>query len=145
MNTLTTEKLSKQRRNLIFVNGTAFAVWELTSLEMLRSAIDAVLVWSIISLAGAAVWTATLFFLMRFSSDGKLPKASIKALNDELAQQNRLRAYQIGFFFAIFTAGLIYMVAGKIDFIVRDVLLIILVAGVTSATYRFAMLEGESE
>jgi len=145
MNSSTTETLSQQRRTLLLINGTGFAVWELAQLDMLRANVPADMVWTTISLAGAVVWAVTLFLLMRFGPNGKIPKVRLAALNDELALLNRYKAFQTGFFFAVGMAGCLYMLAGAIEFAVRDVLLLVLVAGVTSATYRFAFLEGDSE
>ena len=145
MNSSTTETLSQQRRTLLLINGTGFAVWELAQLDMLRANVPADMVWTMISLSGAILWAVTLFLLMRFGPNGKIPKVRLAALNDELALQNRYKAFQTGFFFAVGVAGGLYMLAGVIEFVARDALLLVLVAGVTSATYRFAFLEGDSE
>lgn len=145
MNSSTTETLSQQRRTLLLINGTGFAVWELAQLELLRTNLSADMVWTTISLTGAIIWAVTLFLLMRFGPNSKIPKVRLAALNDELALQNRYKAFQTGFFFAVGMAGGLYMLAGVIEFVARDALLLVLVAGVTSATYRFAFLEADSE
>ena len=141
----TYDMLSRRRRFLLFVNGAAFALWQLAQLEALTSVIAADTQLELISLLGAFIWISSLFLLLRFSPKNGLSENELAALNDELVRHNRLIGFQAGFFASIAMAGGLYMLAGYVSFFTRDVLILVLVAGVCTAIFSFAWLEGRGD
>ena len=136
-------QLAQRRRTLLFLNGIGFSVMQLTRLDMLTSTEVSKLIWSGVLLVGAALWIATLLPLLRFSTKKRFTKSELAALNDELTQHNRLLGLQTGFIAAMATTVCLMILNDFLPISANDVLILILVAGVSGTIFRFAVLEGE--
>ena len=137
------EKLSRKRRRLLVVMAIAFIVWQLAGLQMFSDFAggDSHLT-SFVSLLAFAVWAVTLILLMHQRGVKGAPPEARAALNDELVQQNRMRAFRTGYWVmliaaaVVFTASLFVKVEGNVA------AQLILVAGVAGPMLAFARLEG---
>ncbi len=139
------ENKARQRRWLLTLSALAFAVFQLPRLSFAGQTGLPQSILSAAELTGAIVFLASLVAVSRLFGKGKLSKAALSVLNDELVQKNRSKAYAIGFFTTVFMAAGLQALGGWVPLQAKDALLLVLVAGVCSATLSFAVLEGQSE
>ncbi|MCZ4296681.1 hypothetical protein [Henriciella marina] len=137
------EKLSRKRRRLLIFMAIAFAIWQLAGLEMFSdlAGVDRRLT-SFASLFAFVVWAVMLFILMRQRGVKRAPPKTRAALDDELVQQNRMRAFQTGFWVMLLTAGLVFTASHFFRIEGNVAAQLILVAGVVGPMLAFARLEG---
>ena len=137
------EKLSRKRRRLLVVTAIAFIVWQLAGLQMFSDfAGGDRRLTSFVSLFAFAFWAVTLIILMRQRGVKGAPPEARAALNDELVQQNRMRAFQIGYWVMLITAAMVFTASMFVRIEGNVAAQLILVAGVAGPMLAFARLEG---
>ncbi|RIJ24401.1 hypothetical protein D1224_09240 [Henriciella barbarensis] len=137
------EKLSRKRRRVLIFMAIAFVIWQLAGLQMFSDfAGGDRRVTGVVSLFAFAFWAAMLVILMRQRGVKSAPPEARAALDDELVQQNRMRAFRTGYWVMlvtaaiVFTASLFFTIEGNVA------AQLVLVAGVAGPMLAFARLEG---
>jgi hypothetical protein len=138
-----TEKHSRRRRRLLIGMGVAFIVWQVAGLEIFSDFAggDRGTV-TFISLFAFGIWAFALVRLMLLSRLRGAPPETHAALNDELVQQNRARAFQTGYWVMLAAAALLFTLALFVPLEGNVAAQLILVAGVVAPMFSFARLEG---
>lgn len=138
-----TEKASKWRRMGVMVSASAFLVWQVPLMDASeRLVAEANVIATIVSAVGFIVWILVLLWLIGprrppFTNDARLRDA----LNDELTQANRKRAFLIGYVAMMLCAGALLVVSLLVPVKGIEAAHLILVVGVVAPLYSFVSLE----
>lgn len=137
-----TEKASKWRRMGVMVSASAFLVWQVPLMDASeRLVAEANTIATVVSAVGFIVWILVLLWLIGprrpFTSDARLRDA----LNDELTQANRKRAFLIGYVAMMLCAGALLVVSLLVPVKGIEAAHLILVVGVGAPLYSFVSLE----
>lgn len=138
------ERQSRRRRVLLMIMASGFLVWQIPSMDLFaRLADGASPVARAVSLAGLLIWAAGLVFLLS-KSRYLVRKASAQeraALEDELVQANRARAFSAGYWAMLVAAGALFAAHQYWPLSGGDIAQLVLMAGVAVPLYAFAILE----
>ena len=136
------EKQSNRRAFLLMFLASTFLIWQVPAMDFLermsqgtQRAVD------IVAVIGGLLWVVALIALMVTGGRKTGSPATRAALEDELVQANRQTAFRTGYFAMLGTTTAMFGVAMFGDPSPRDLVHIILVAGVVTPMYAFAFLE----
>ncbi len=109
------DKLVHQRANVLLFSAFAFGLWQFSWIlqDMLKSSgglYFQIAGWS--TVVGALTWVIASYFFSKYSKQVKQAQAC-DALNDELSQRNRSKAFIFGYFIVF---GLIWLLIPATDF-----------------------------
>lgn len=134
------EKLSRRRSRLLMVSAGAFLAWQIPMMDRVSN-------WDgsgvqIISLIGFLVWAGALVALLIFGrTTGVKDKGLRAALNDELTQHNRAKAFSTGYWVMLIAAGGLLALAQFQPVSGAEAAHILVVLAVVAPCFRFALLE----
>lgn len=138
------ESRSLRRRIILMVMASAFLAWQVPLMDFFGSlAGGSDVLARVVSVAGFLVWAGTLVVLLitgRAAARGTTPEI-MAALQDELVQWNRSRAFSVGYMVTLaasavmFAASLFWPITGT------DAAHLILVTAVVAPIYAFVVLE----
>lgn len=137
-----TEKASKRRRIGVMVAASAFLAWQVPLMDASERLVsEANVIATVVSVVGFVVWILVLLWLIGpwrpFTGDARLRDA----LNDELTQANRKRAFLIGYVAMMLCSGALLIVALLVPVKGIEAAHLILVVGVVAPLYSFVSLE----
>lgn len=138
------DKLANRRRIGVMVCASAFLVWQVPLMDFserlaARSGLDPLN--TVISLLGFFVWIAVLLMLIgRWRPFTSNPEV-LRALNDELTQANRKRAFVVGYTAMMLCSGFLFALSLFVPVAGVEAAHLILVVGVVAPLYSFAGLE----
>ena len=134
------ERLAQRRRILLMVSAGAFLAWQIPLMDSFSQ-------WqagsaSLISLAGFLIWAAALIavFVWGRAAGVRDPDARA-ALEDELTQANRARAFSFAYWVMLVGAAGLLALSQFQPVTATEVAHIIVVLGVAAPLFRFALLE----
>ncbi|MEX2495174.1 MAG: hypothetical protein WD448_03740 [Woeseia sp.] len=139
-----TELRSRQRRVVLMVMASAFLAWQVPYMDAFSgieaagpSALD------IVSFVGFIAWAAGLVWLL---ARGRVlvrraSPAVRSALEDELVKANRARAFNVGYVAAVGVAAVMFSLSLFLPVSGTDAAHVVLIAGVVTPLYAFAVLE----
>lgn len=138
------ELRSRQRRVVLMVMASAFLVWQVPYMDAFSgmdsagpSMLDIVSFVGFIAWAGGLVWLlARGRVLVRRASP-----AVRSALEDELVRANRAKAFNVGYVAAVGVAAVMFSLSLFLPVSGTDAAHVILIAGVVTPLYAFAILE----
>lgn len=139
-----TELRSRQRRVVLMVMASAFLAWQVPSMDAFSgvqaagpSALD------IISFVGFIAWAAGLVWLLTRGRIlvSRASPAVRSALEDELVRANRAKAFNVGYVAAVSVAAVMFALSLFLPVSGTDAAHVVLIAGVVTPLYAFAVLE----
>jgi len=138
------ERRSRQRRVVLMVMASAFLIWQVPYMDAFasweRSGAAAL---ALVSVAGFLAWGAGLAWLLvrgRVLVRGASPGVR-SALEDELVRANRTRAFNIGYVAAVGMAAVMFCLSLFYPVTGADAAHAVLIVGVVTPLYAFAVLE----
>lgn len=138
------ERRSRQRRVVLMVMASAFLAWQVPYMDAFASwqATGATLLL-FVSLAGFLAWGAGLAWLLvrGHVSVRRASPAVRSALEDELVRANRTRAFNIGYVAAVGMAAVMFGLSLFLPVTGADAAHAVLIVGVVTPLYAFAVLE----
>lgn len=139
------ERLQRRRRGYLFLQAIGFLIWQTGYLAMQPQDFDALHTANHVKMAAYAIWTILLLAFLATGGGPFLPRAVRAVLNDEVAIEHRRRAAEMGFWAAM-AAGLGGYGVGLFEpLVARQVIHIVLSAGVGAALITFFVLEWRAE
>lgn len=137
-----TEKASNRRRVGVMVSASAFLVWQVPLMDASeRLVAEANVIATAVSLAGFFVWILVLLWLIGPSRPFTRNVRLREALNDELTQANRKRAFLVGYVATMLCAGSLMVLSLLVPIKGSEAAHLILVVGAVAPLYSFARLE----
>lgn len=136
------EKVSNRRSLGVMVAASAFLVWQVPLMDASERLVsEANVIVTAVSLSGFLVWILVLLWLISpwrlFTRDARLREA----LNDELTQLNRKRAFIVGYVAMLVCSGALLVLSLLVPVKGSEAAHLILVIGVVAPLYSFARLE----
>ncbi len=139
-----TELRSRQRRVVLMVMASAFLAWQVPYMDAFSgmdsagsSPLDIVSFIGFVAWAGGLVWLlARGRVLVRRASP-----AVRSALEDELVRANRAKAFNVGYVAAVGVAAVMFSLSLFLPVSGTDAAHVVLIAGVVTPLYAFAVLE----
>ncbi len=133
------EKLGRRRARIFVFQGLIFLVWQTTFFtspigEPLRT-VDHV------KISAWLVWALLLLFLLATGGNWLRSKAVRALLDDELTRRHRIRAYVTGFWLAVASGLILYVIGMFEDVTAREAIHTILSIGIGSAIFSFGISE----
>lgn len=139
-----TEFRSRQRRVVLMVMASAFLAWQVPYMDAFSSMEAAgPSALNIVSFGGFIAWAAGLVWLLvrgRILVCRASP-AVRSALEDELVRANRARAFNVGYVAAVGVAAVMFALSLFLPVSGTDAAHVVLMAGVVTPLYAFAVLE----
>lgn len=139
-----TELRSRQRRVVLMVMASAFLAWQVPYMDVF-SAVEAAgpSALDIVSFAGFIAWAAGLIWLL---ARGRVlvrraSPAVRSALEDELVRANRAKAFNVGYVAAVGVAAVMFSLSLFLPVSGTDAAHVVLITGVVTPLYAFAILE----
>ena len=138
------EILSKRRRRLLVYMAIGFMIWQLLTMNGASAFAETGRDWAAnVSLLGFFVFIGGLLYLLwSFRFSAKIDAATRSALEDEMVQANRARAFQVSYVATALGAISIYILTLFVKADGAMVANIIMTIAVTSPMLAFAAEEG---
>lgn len=141
------ETRSQRRRIVLMVMASAFLIWQVPAMDFFAgAAIENERLKSLLSGAGFLIWAGGLVVLLasgRAAARGENVAVNA-ALEDELVQSNRSKAFVIGYIVTLFTSGVVFALNLITPLTGLDVAHLILVIAVVTPMFAFVFLERPS-
>ncbi|WP_300531886.1 hypothetical protein [Maricaulis sp.] len=136
------EKLSRRRRGLMLVFVGSFLTWQVPFMDRYEAvAAGAIRNVDLVYIAGFLLWALVLIALLRFGRSGAKSPEVRAALEDELTQDNRAKAFSFGYWAMLIIAGVAFAASFFVGMSAQEVAHLIIVAAVVAPLLRFAFLE----
>ncbi|WP_444997613.1 hypothetical protein [Aliikangiella sp. IMCC44359] len=137
------DRLVHSRANILFLAAFSFGLWQFCWIgkDILSTTGGTLyLVMGGASAIGGLLWVVSCYFFHRFSKQVKQAKA-YGALNDELTQQNRSKAFVFGYFVIFGLTWLLIPATDFWNFEVKFAVRVIATIGIILPFIYFAYLE----
>ena len=132
------DRLARRRARILPVFAILFFVWQANFFVM---APDAGRLVDQLKISAWLVWVLALLLLLA-TGGGLLRGSAVRALmNDESTRENRRTGYAYGFWAAVGSAILVYVIDMFDPVTAREGVHIVLTAGVATALFTFGLLE----
>lgn len=140
------EILSKRRRRLLMFMAISFMIWQLLTMNGASAFTETGRDWATnVSMLGFFVFMGCLLYLLwSFRFSATIDAATRSALEDEMVQANRARAFQLSYMSTALGAVSIYILTLFVEADGAMVANIIMTIAVTSPMLAFAAAEGEN-
>lgn len=134
------ERLAQRRRILLMVSAGAFLAWQIPLMDSFSQWQDGGA--SLISLAGFLIWAASLIAVFVWGRKvGVRDPEARAALEDELTQANRARAFSFAYWVMLIGAAGLLALSQFQPVTGTEAAHIVVVLGVVAPLFRFAILE----
>lgn len=131
------EKLGRRRARMFIFQGLIFLIWQTTFFT--TPAAEPFRTVDHVRLSAWLVWALVLCLLLA-TGGGLLRSRAVRSLlDDELTRSHRARACVIGFWMAVASGLLLYVVGMFEDVTAREAIHIILSVGIGSAIFSFGI------
>lgn len=139
------ERLSRRRRRILTVFAVTFMAWQASTIASFGDVVGShARLVDMARIAAFAVWAAALVALLvlfpRRTGDADVDAA----LNDELTQANRRRAFVTGYWGALIAAAFLFGLSLFVEFTAAEGLGIVIAVAVSAPLIRFVALEKPS-
>lgn len=138
------ELRSHRRRIVLMILASAFLIWQVPGMDFLGNAVvENRPVAAAIAGGGFVVWAAALIYLFaagRIASRRGDPGVA-SALEDELVQSNRARAFSAGYWVTLLAAAALFLLSLFQPVGGNEAAHLILVVAVVTPIYAFVVLE----
>ncbi len=138
------ESKSLQRRILLMVLASAFLIWQVPGMDFLgKAVVENRTVAALIAGTGFVVWAGALIYLFatgRGASRRRDPHVA-SALEDELVQLNRSKAFSTGYWVTLLAAASLFLLSLFQPLTGNEAAHLILVIAVVTPIYAFVVLE----
>jgi hypothetical protein len=136
------EKLAKRRRRLMVIFAGTFLIWQVPLLERYETISQSGLrPVDMIYVAGFLIWVGCLISLLAFTRSGPKGSDVQAALNDELTQANRIKAFSTGYWAMLIAAVAVFVLSFLVPVTGKEAAHLVLMVAVIAPLLRFARLE----
>lgn len=136
------EKLSRRRRMLMVVFVGSFLTWQVPFMDRYAEiASGSSRLVDLVYVAGFLVWALALIALLRFGRSHARDPEVRAALEDELTQANRAKAFSFGYWAMLMMAAALFGASFYLTFSPQEVAHLMVLTAVAAPLLRFAFLE----
>jgi len=146
------ERLIRRRRRLLLVSVIAFLAWQGGNLMTISHMAERITqghgrLVDLVTVSGAAIWVVSLLFLL--ATGGRQSRGATgdvrDALDDELTQENRRRAFLAGYWALMLAIAALQALSLYTPISALEVLPTLIVVGVSVPILRFVILDRRGE
>ena len=146
------ERLIRRRRRLLLVSVLSFLAWQGGNLMTISHLAERITqghgrLVDLVTLSGAGVWIVSLLLLLATGGrQSRSAEGEIRdALEDELTQENRRRAFMAGYWALMLAVGALYALSLFTPISALEILPTLIAVGVSVPILRFVILDWRGE